>query len=123
MSRTHSLKVADDAVELAAEVYRVTALLPHEETYGLKSQMRRAAVSVASNIAEGAHRRSDKDFARFIAMSEGSLAELAIQARVVRRLQMLDASSLATCQAQIRRLERRLVSLRGRLNADTLAKQ
>ena len=116
MSRQRSLRVVDEAVELAAEVYNVTSGLPREELYGLQAQMRRAAVSVASNIAEGAHRRSDKDFARFLAMSEGSLAELTVQARVAVRLNLLDGAMLAECRSRIDRLERGLSSLRKRLS-------
>ena len=122
MSRQRSLRVLDQAVELAAEVYSVTSLLPREEVYGLQAQMRRASVSVASNIAEGANRRSDKDFARFVAMSEGSLAELAIQARIAVRLDLLGTSDLVECTSRIDRLERGLGSLRRRLTAETLTK-
>lgn len=100
MSTKRSLRVLDQAVELAAEVYRVTGLFPREEVYGLQAQMRRASVPVASNIAEGANRRSDKDFARFLAMSEGSLAELRIQARVAVRLSFLNITDLADCQIE-----------------------
>ncbi len=122
MSRQRSLRVLDEAVELAAEVYKVTSLLPKEEVYGLQAQMRRAAVSVASNVAEGAHRRSDKDFARFVAMAEGSLAELRIQARVAVRLNLLDDDALSDCLGRISRLERGLSSLRRHLNAESLTK-
>ena len=122
MSRQRSLRVLDEAVELAAEVYQVTSMLPKEEVYGLQAQMRRAAVSVASNIAEGANRRSDKDFARFLAMSEGSLAELRVQAREAVRLDLLDNGAFSDCLGRISRLERGLSSLRRRLTTETLTK-
>ena len=64
---------------LAADTYRMTTQLPNEERSGLQSQMRRAAVSVLSNIAEGAARDSRADFARFLAVSMGSIAELEVQ--------------------------------------------
>jgi four helix bundle protein len=63
-------------MELAADVYRISNAMPGEERYGLISQMRRAAVSVAANIAEGAGRDSSNDFARFLSIAGGSLSEL-----------------------------------------------
>jgi four helix bundle protein len=64
------------AVELAETVYRVTARFPKAELFGLTSQMRRAAVSIPSNIAEGRSRDSTREFLHFLAISRGSLAEL-----------------------------------------------
>lgn len=71
---------------LAELVYGYTESLPDTERYGLSSQMRRAAVSVASNIAEGAARGSDADFVRFLHMARGSLSELETQLRLAARL-------------------------------------
>jgi four helix bundle protein len=59
-----------------AEIYAVTSGFPASERYGLQSQLRRAAVSIVANIAEGARRANDKDFARFIHVAQGSLSEL-----------------------------------------------
>lgn len=73
------LEVWKLARTLAADTYRMTARLPIEERFGLQSQMRRAAVSVLSNLAEGAARDSRADFSRFLAISMGSLAELDVQ--------------------------------------------
>jgi four helix bundle protein len=64
---------------MAVDVYRLTATLPAAERFGLQAQMRRAAASVVSNIAEGAGRNSTPDFCRFLAVSSGSLAELGTQ--------------------------------------------
>ena len=68
-----------EAMSLAKMVYKMTASWPAEERFGLIDQIRRAAVSVPSNIAEGSARSSDKDFAHFLDMSLGSLAEVDTQ--------------------------------------------
>ena len=73
------LLVWQKAMELVAEVYRVVKKLPREEQYALSDQMRRAAVSIPSNIAEGQARNSTKEFIRFLSMAKGSLAELETQ--------------------------------------------
>jgi four helix bundle protein len=67
------------SMELAKAVYQMTATFPVEERYGLSQQMRRAAVSIPSNLAEGAGRNKTKEYLHFIGMSRGSLAELETQ--------------------------------------------
>lgn len=86
------------ADRLAIEVYRATASLPVAEKYGLVTQMRRAAVSVASNIAEGSARNSDNDFARFLEIALGSARELGYQIHLTDRLHLAQAE-LATVSA------------------------
>jgi four helix bundle protein len=80
------LEVWQLGMNLAEAVYRCTADLPKNETFGLSAQMRRAAVSVPSNIAEGQARSSSKEFLQFISISLGSLAELETQLEIARRL-------------------------------------
>ena len=85
--KTHKdLDVWQESMRLAREVYRVTATFPKEELYGLVSQMRRAAVSVPSNIAEGAARASTKEFAQFLYTASGSLSELETQLLLAKEL-------------------------------------
>ena len=74
------------AVDLATEVYNLTTKLPVEEKYGLCSQMRRAVVSIASNIAEGAARGSRKDFIRYLYFSSGSASELNTQLIILKNI-------------------------------------
>ena len=71
---------------LVEDIYGLTQSFPHEERFGLVSQMRRCAVSIPSNIAEGAARNSDKDFIRFLVIARGSLMELDTQLIISRRL-------------------------------------
>lgn len=82
------------AVALVEAVYKVTGALPADERYGLVSQLRRAAVSIPSNIAEGHGRETTKEFTRFISIARGSLAELETQLEVVARLGMLSSDAL-----------------------------
>jgi four helix bundle protein len=80
------LIVWQKAMELVVEIYRLTEKFPREEIYGLISQMRRCAVSIPSNIAEGRRRGSRNDFSRFLSISYGSGAELETQIEISIRL-------------------------------------
>ena len=86
MKPHHKLNVWQKAIELVVEVYRVTEHFPKEEIYGLINQMRRAAVSIASNIAEGAARGTKAEFKKFLAIAQGSAAELETQVIIAGRL-------------------------------------
>ena len=87
MKRSHEdLQVWQEGMALAKDVYAATASFPKEEMYGLTSQMRRAAVSVPSNIAEGAARCSKKEFLQFLNIARGSLMELETQIFLARDL-------------------------------------
>ena len=95
---------AMDFVEL---VYRVTASFPKEEIYGLTGQLRRAAVSIPSNIAEGQGRHSDREFQRFLRISHGSLREAETHILVATRLGYMNDESqsrLLEGSAEVRRL-------------------
>lgn len=76
-------------MELAQKIYEITRMFPREEIYGLSAQMRRAAVSIPSNIAEGTARQSDKDALRFMRIAQGSFAELETQIILAQRIGFL----------------------------------
>jgi len=82
----HELRVWQEAMGLVTAIYQATSTFPVDERWGLTGQMRRAAVSVPSNIAEGAGRSGARDFCRFLMMARGSLAELETQVMIARNL-------------------------------------
>ena len=105
MIKTHKdLDVWKEAMKLAKEVYTLTARFPKEEMYGLSSQIRRASVSIPSNIAEGAARGSSKDFSRFLYISLGSLAELETQLLLAVDLGFIDNNALDESVQKVRRM-------------------
>lgn len=88
-SSFQDLRIWQESTNLTVEIYRATSGFPKHETYGLAAQMRRAAVSVPSNIAEGKGHRSDPEFVRFLFHARGSILELQTQLMIARRLQYL----------------------------------
>ena len=93
MFKFEKLEVWNKAIEFADCVYSVTKSFPADERFGLTTQMRKAAVSVSSNIAEGSSRGSDSDFARFIEISTGSLFEVVSDSVVAQRQGFLNELS------------------------------
>jgi len=88
--KTHKdLEVWKTSMEMVTKIYQATRNFPKEEMYGLANQMRRAAVSVPSNIAEGAGRNSDKEFLQFLYFATGSLSELETQLIIAYNLEYL----------------------------------
>ncbi|MBQ3417119.1 MAG: four helix bundle protein [Ruminococcus sp.] len=94
----NDLLVWKRSIELVEEVYKLTRYIPKEETYGLISQMRRSAISIPSNIAEGQQRRTTKDFISFLYIARGSNAELKTQCLICIRLHFL---SKEQCQKTV----------------------
>ena len=80
------LLVWQKSMDLVEQVYLLTSKFPKEEIYGLTSQMRRCAVSIPSNIAEGSQWKTNKDFCQFLSISSGSAAELQTQIKIAQRL-------------------------------------
>ncbi len=89
MFNFEKLEVWQEAINFADAVYTLTRAFPDDERFGLTNQMRRAAVSIASNLAEGSSRSSRSDFARFVEMATGSLFEVVSQAVVSKRQGLL----------------------------------
>lgn len=117
MQDPKNLAVTEVAYRLAIGVYRLTATFPAEERYGLVQQMRRAAVSIGSNISEGCGRRGDRELLNYLYTAFSSAKELAFQLRVSDGLQFGTASERRELSANLDRLERMLNRLTAYLRA------
>ena len=106
MNNLKELKIWDKAIDLAVEVYKATSQFPSEEKFGLTSQSRRAAVSISSNIAEGAGRTSSKEFNYFLGIANGSSYELQTQLVIANKLELLSDVSLKILLLQIDELQK-----------------
>jgi four helix bundle protein len=101
------LIVWQKAVELVVVIYRITTKFPHAELYGLTSQIRRAAISIPSNIAEGQGRNTTRDFIHFLSIAHGSLKEMETQVIISQRLGFIEdkeTSSIIESTNEIGRL-------------------
>ena len=107
-TKLRAFELADDVAVL---VYKATQTFPREELYGLTSQMRRAAVSVASNIVEGCARESQTEYLRFLEIAFGSLRELHYQVGLSIRLGYLSERDTSTCEQKLVEAEKVLGAL------------
>ena len=105
------LEAWKQAIELTVETYRLTEKLPKSEQFGLSSQMRRATVSIASNVAEGAAKNTKKEFIRFLHIAQASLSELDTQAFICMRLGFLFDTDLVLFNEEIERESKLITGL------------
>jgi len=108
------LIVWQKSMDLVVEIYKLTEYFPKSEIYGLTSQMKRCAVSVPSNIAEGRRRGSRKDYRHFLVIAYGSGAELETQIEIVRRLQFnrnLDFTKVDNLLNEVMRMLNKMLSI------------
>jgi four helix bundle protein len=106
MNNLKELKIWNKAIDLAVDVYKATSTFPNDERFGLTSQSRRAAVSIPSNIAEGAGRNSIKEFNHFLGIANGSSYELQTQLVIANRLAILESEILDPLLTQIDELQK-----------------
>jgi four helix bundle protein len=111
------LKVWQAGMTLAERCYEATRTFPKEEMFGLTSQIRRAAVSIPANIAEGRGRKGTKDFLKFLSIARGSLAELETHLQLSQRVALLDKSKLDDLLRLTDEISRMLSGLRNSLEA------
>lgn len=115
MKGFRELRVWQQAMSLVEKIYRLTQNFPREEVYGLTSQMRRAVVSVPSNIAEGHTRNHMKEYLHHLSISQGSLAELETQIEIAGRLKYISLGQLNEVLENVNSLSRQLYALRNSL--------
>jgi four helix bundle protein len=109
------LQVWQKSMKLTAEVYRLTQRFPRDEMFGLTSQLRRSAVSIPSNIAEGHGRINPREFRHFLLIARGSNSELQTQLELSSDLGFADPEKLVVAQSLSRQIEKMLIGLVGNL--------
>ena len=111
------LLVWQKSMQLAVEVYKLTSNFPREEVYGLTSQIRRSAISVPSNIAEGRGRLNKNEFRQFLGIARGSIYELQTQLELAESLQMASRASIEGSTRISQEVGKMIFSLLGSLNS------
>lgn len=111
ISNYQDLIVWQKAITLVEEVYRLVRFLPKEELYALSNQMRRSAISIPSNIAEGQQRKSTKEFLNFLSIAKGSSAELQTQLIICERLHYLTKEQIRPCMELLEEVRKMLSKL------------
>lgn len=115
MNNYKDLKVWQKSVDFAVRIYEITKEFPKEEIYGLTSQLKRSAVSVPSNIAEGSGRNTKNDFKNFLGISYGSSCELDTQLIIANRINFLNDSTLSALQKDLTEIQKMNWALRNSL--------
>ncbi len=116
MHNFRKLNVWQSAIDLTTEIYLVTKSFPSDEKFGLTSQMRRSAVSVPSNIAEGAGRNSTKEFGHFLGICMGSSCELETQLIISNKIGYLNDTHLENLISELQKIQKQIYSLKNSLN-------
>ena len=116
MFRFEKFEVWQRSIAFADQIYACTRSFPRDEQFGLTSQMRRAAVSVSSNIAEGSSRSSDRDFSRFVEVSYGSLMEVVSESFVARNQTFIAQPQFEQVYSEAEHIARMLSGLRNTLS-------
>jgi four helix bundle protein len=116
MHRYQNLEIWNRAIDLTAVVYELSKEFPEDEKFGLTSQIKRAVISIASNIAEGAGRNSDKEFNQFLGYSMGSICEVETQLIIAEKLKYLDSKSIQIPLKRILELKKMTISLKNKMS-------
>lgn len=117
------LEVWNRAIEFVTTIYKNTSTFPNDEKFGLTSQIRRAAVSIPANIAEGAARQSSKEFMHFLSIAQGSASELETELLIAYRLGYLKADIYEGLYSELNTTARMLVGLSQHLKRKEMEKK
>ena len=112
MRNFRNLQVWAEAMEIVKDVYHITEKLPKDEKFGLTSQMRRAAISIPANIAEGSSRRTSVDFARFLDIALGSSFELETYIELIEKVHKSQMMDLPSFLSRLHQVQKRMNALR-----------
>lgn len=111
MNNYRELKVWQVSIELAVELYSILKSFPKSEQFGLTSQIKRSAISISSNIAEGAGRNSKKEFNQFLGVASGSTSELSTQLEIAQRIGFLQISEHKAIEEKITYVQKMIYKL------------
>ena len=111
----HSLDAWKRSIDFVVEVYKMTETFPKEEKFGLTSQIRRASVSIPANIAEGAARRSEKEFLHFLSIAQGSASEVETEMLIANKLGFLEKENHKVLDSSLADIGRMLTGLSNHL--------
>lgn len=118
MKTYRDLEVWQKSMTLVAEIYKISKSFPKDEIYGITSQMRRCAISIPSNIAEGYGRNSTNEYIHFLRIASGSLCELQTQLEISKNLNYLNKNDFDKLYESSREIERMLSSLIRKLSGN-----
>jgi len=119
VSSYRDLIVWQKAMDMTESLYRIVKKLPKEETYALSDQMRRAAISIPSNIAEGFGRNSKKEYLQFLYIANGSVSELETQLMLCVRINYLKESEIQSILTLLSEIGKIIMTITKKLNSDT----
>jgi four helix bundle protein len=122
MHNLKELKIWHKAMDLSVEVYKATSKFPKEEIYGLTSQIKRSAISIPSNISEGAGRNSNKEFIHFLGIANGSSYELQTQLIISNRLNLITDETLESLLKPIEEIQKMTYTFQNTLQKQYLEK-
>lgn len=118
MNSHRDLDVWQHSIKLVTQIYEISKRFPKQEMYGITNQMRRAAISIPSNIAEGAARNSKREFNHFLSIANGSLAELETQLIICKNLQFITNDELIEFESELSNIRRMILGLKRYLKND-----
>ena len=118
MRNFREMQIWNEGIVLTLDVYRIVRQLPKEEEYGLKSQLKRAAVSIPSNIAEGCSRHSEKEFKYFLEISLGSAFEIETQFIMAQKLNMISEEDLVKFLQDLHVEQKKINALISKIKSD-----